>query len=468
MISPTKPPRDFTMRDSGTKPKDFMDVQKITSTALLPAARETDLQAVQGIRTIDGYKELQQIFKSNKNALYYVVHVITQGETETKWGFLSKIDATTNAGVRFHNAAGFRIIGMETDAHYDEIRWKELSTVYLAFNEHKQAPSSNASPLSPAPLSKMQEQLDRIERAQQKQINEQKIQNQKHQKMEEQRNQHDQQIKEIQKQQEQLQKQRQDEEQEQKQKQRQQQNNSPSNDKDHYISSSTIQRRPWGPPPNSYASYPPSNPNNPNYHPNPNPNPDKSSQQQRPTQPNARAKKKNGKYNPETELIIRGMPYRTTEDTKKIIEKIAYEKGLRLTRNDFECVRAIKRGTDQTQHKYPPNIIVTFHDEQDKRDFRKMTRLTARDIDPTFSEEKDSPIYINENLPPRARTLLYHARSKKKVHGWKYAWTEDGIVYIRKTEDEEKIQINELADLEKEQAENNPPGMEDNNEEKSK
>ena len=163
--------------------------------------------------------------------------------------------------------------------------------------------------------------------------------------------------------------------------------------------------------------------------------------------------------------MIRGAPYRETEDTKKIVEMIANLKGLNLSAKDFKCVRAIKRGRVQKDQTHPPNIIVTFHDEQDKRDFRTMTELTAKDIDPDTPDDEDHKIFINENLPPKTRTLLWQARSHKRRNGWRYTWTEDGVVYIRKKDEDEKIQINELADLERERDSIQPMGQEHRDEE---
>lgn len=57
--------------------------------------------------------------------------------------------------------------------------------------------------------------------------------------------------------------------------------------------------------------------------------------------------------------------------------------------------------------------------------------------------------YINERLTRENRRLFYMARETAKDQKWKYVWTRDGRIYVRKGQDEARHQIRCEADLEK-------------------
>lgn len=61
----------------------------------------------------------------------------------------------------------------------------------------------------------------------------------------------------------------------------------------------------------------------------------------------------------------------------------------------------------------------------------------------------NNEIYINEQLTPLKNVLFYKARQLKKEHQYKYLWTRDGNIYIKKTDISNKIKINTHSDLEK-------------------
>jgi hypothetical protein len=150
--------------------------------------------------------------------------------------------------------------------------------------------------------------------------------------------------------------------------------------------------------------------------------------------------------------MIRGVPYSVNENTPQIIIKLAAQKGITYrAQRDIHCMRAINRKKQESKH--PPNIIVTFKYEHQKRNFKQSIRnINIKDIDHTWDE--NTKIYISENLPPDTRTLFYHTRQHKREHKWAYAWTDNGKVYIRKTTDSPPIQIEHQNDLD----ELAPPG----------
>ena len=65
-----------------------------------------------------------------------------------------------------------------------------------------------------------------------------------------------------------------------------------------------------------------------------------------------------------------------------------------------------------------------------------------------MQHEVDAGIYINENLTPRRQELLAKARKMRKAKKLVRVWTEDGKLFVRKTEESRPVRISEDWDLE--------------------
>ncbi|KAH7980895.1 hypothetical protein HPB49_019920 [Dermacentor silvarum] len=59
------------------------------------------------------------------------------------------------------------------------------------------------------------------------------------------------------------------------------------------------------------------------------------------------------------------------------------------------------------------------------------------------------PIFVNEHLCPATKRLFGAENSKRKECGWKYAWTKNGKIFVRKSEGTPVISIGHADDLEK-------------------
>ena len=58
-------------------------------------------------------------------------------------------------------------------------------------------------------------------------------------------------------------------------------------------------------------------------------------------------------------------------------------------------------------------------------------------------------IFINENLTPQNKKMFYHANCFRKQYYWRYLWTSNRIVFLRKTENCDAVPIRNIIDLEK-------------------
>ena len=58
-------------------------------------------------------------------------------------------------------------------------------------------------------------------------------------------------------------------------------------------------------------------------------------------------------------------------------------------------------------------------------------------------------VYINENLSPFSRDLLYHTRRFQMANGLKFSWSSGGVVLMREMETSKAIVARCVKDLEK-------------------
>ena len=150
-----------------------------------------------------------------------------------------------------------------------------------------------------------------------------------------------------------------------------------------------------------------------------------------------------------TELTIDNIPYSKDEDLTEIINAIAKTKN--LDNPATTSLRALSKNQDITTTK-PPKIIVKFSNEHEKEQFKRRgpSDLTLDSIE--YKKFPDTAqgnqiIYINENLPIHTRNLFYHTRKFKREHDFKFAWTKNGTILLRKDEDSTVFHIESLADL---------------------
>ena len=95
----------------------------------------------------------------------------------------------------------------------------------------------------------------------------------------------------------------------------------------------------------------------------------------------------------------------------------------------------------------PPPIIVRFVN-RDVRNRIYNNRKNARNADFTkLSIKGVEKIFINENLTYLKKKLFWKSKQKAKEAGFKFFWTMNGNVYVRKLEDDKPILIKNEQDL---------------------
>lgn len=146
-------------------------------------------------------------------------------------------------------------------------------------------------------------------------------------------------------------------------------------------------------------------------------------------------------------IEIVGVEYLPNENVKDIVTKIGDEIG--VSSHNIEWV---KRSRPAKQGAKPSPIIIGFKAsgvecrnkwlEKRRQIFEKS--ITSNMIIPGGSV--NNRIYINEDLIPTTRALLWNA--KKQLHGvCKYIWVTNGKILVKKAEGEKTIWLRSQSDI---------------------
>lgn len=147
-------------------------------------------------------------------------------------------------------------------------------------------------------------------------------------------------------------------------------------------------------------------------------------------------------------LEIHGVPEAQNENTKRIAVSLMKLVHPNICDTDVDnCFRVRKIGGINPNSR--PNPIVVQLQSKQKRmmvisDRKKLAGKNFHDIGIDATR-----VYINENLTPFSRQLFYRANTLKKSNGWKYIWTRNGSIKMRKDDNTPVLNIEDMQDLEK-------------------
>lgn len=137
-------------------------------------------------------------------------------------------------------------------------------------------------------------------------------------------------------------------------------------------------------------------------------------------------------------IEISGLPFGDGEDLYSVYTVLCSKLNLQsYTLNDIDQVYRIKRSK---------RVVVRFV-QAHKRDSLmaafKGRKITTQD----FGFKADDRVFVNEVLSEKQSRLLYKARIFRKENNYKYLWTKNQRIYLRKTSDSEAKEITSEGSL---------------------
>jgi hypothetical protein len=152
---------------------------------------------------------------------------------------------------------------------------------------------------------------------------------------------------------------------------------------------------------------------------------------------------------------IQGIPapdHPTKESTNDIVMKVASKfMDIDITEKDISVSHRLPVNKGYTGNRLEPAIIVKFVRRDTKVAFyragSKLKNKTTRDRD--LGYQAANGIYINESLTEMNKALLKCCLKTKKDLNYKYIWTSNGRIYLRKNEESQRIYIKNEGQLTK-------------------
>ena len=143
-------------------------------------------------------------------------------------------------------------------------------------------------------------------------------------------------------------------------------------------------------------------------------------------------------------LEIVGIPVQKDENTNAIVQEVAKLLKVTITASDKLELETLHRLQTKNELK-PPPIIIRFV-SRDIRNKLFSNRRNARNADfSNFSVNGVGSIFINENLTYHKKQLFWKSKQKAKETGFKFYWTLNGNVFVRKSEDDKTHSYQECS-----------------------
>jgi len=133
-------------------------------------------------------------------------------------------------------------------------------------------------------------------------------------------------------------------------------------------------------------------------------------------------------YSRRDTLEISGIPVSTDENTNQLVCKLGNILGVSIKDEDISISHRLPVGKSNTAvalHTKTPAIIVKFV----RRDVRNELYKSRKALKDKTSEQK---FFINGSLTPKNKSLFKECLKVKRVLHYKFLWTRNGNIFIRK------------------------------------
>ena len=153
-------------------------------------------------------------------------------------------------------------------------------------------------------------------------------------------------------------------------------------------------------------------------------------------------------YSRRQNLEIKGVPIVYGEDTNKIVVEVAKSLNVDISTDDISTSHRLPVSTksEKNDDSTSTPIIVRFV-SRDVRNKIYANRKLTRQLDmKKFGIKGTTNLFINENLTLLRKRLFWKTKQKVKEAGYKYIWTSNGNIFVRKVDEANPIAVNSEKD----------------------
>lgn len=144
-----------------------------------------------------------------------------------------------------------------------------------------------------------------------------------------------------------------------------------------------------------------------------------------------------------------GIPESKEEITEDIVVKIASHIGVSIVPTDIEFAHRVQPRRPSASNTKVRTIVVRFKQRSTKDIIVAAARRHKGLSSKMVGLNGDTKIYINEHLTKENKSLLKSCKIKAKEINYKYVWTKNCTIYVRKNEVSPSIPIMCEGDLNK-------------------
>lgn len=150
-------------------------------------------------------------------------------------------------------------------------------------------------------------------------------------------------------------------------------------------------------------------------------------------------------YSRRNNLLISGVPESPQENLDQLFTKLAGRLDSSFDPRDIDVIHRLP----QSMASNKPSPIVVRLARRSKKNF---LLTVAKKKNNWFNSSHlglpgQSPIFVNEHLTPKRAALLRKARQVKIKLKFKFLWTREGKIFLRKDEESMLLPIRSIADL---------------------
>ena len=153
-------------------------------------------------------------------------------------------------------------------------------------------------------------------------------------------------------------------------------------------------------------------------------------------------------YGRRQNLEIVGVPEKEDENTNAIVLEVANMLDVDIMSSHISTSHRLPKKTASSRNNSGSSPIIVRFTSRDIRNQIYANRKKARFVDlKNFSVSDTKNIFVNENLTPTRKQLFWKTKQEVKNNSWKYIWTHNGNVFVKKDDNASITAIKNELDL---------------------
>ena len=140
------------------------------------------------------------------------------------------------------------------------------------------------------------------------------------------------------------------------------------------------------------------------------------------------------RYGRRQNLEFQGVPESENEDVPKLVVEICELFGVKINQIDISIAHRLSamKARDDSKKPNPPAIIATFISRSARNEIYNNRKFAKTISQSSFPVNEMQKLNVDENLTRARKRLLRRAKQMAKQKNFKYAWTKNGRILIRK------------------------------------